>query len=335
MSSEKSKNADMAHVSLFPSPPWQLVNRHQTGPGASQEPPIRPPTPPGQTVYRMFGNLYNLDDAILRSLESQGVRRVYPQVDFAVISLLLMSSNIVCCIFSIVPLPNQTYNRKRELRKINFSILANYLDLLDIITRDPSSPKRTERLDNLAILFINMHHLVNEYRQHQARDLLREILSYQVSIASQTVEKAELYTTRANDLLRNAGQELIVPGQPSVTFNVPGVSTNCVDTVRSGLVELGPTLAPLLQTVLDETMGGDPACRRIQAAPGLGSSSRLPGNLLDHPGSQSSLDCFNSDGILDGVCGDDPADHVDPSLWQFLSECQLDDGASYPDHCPG
>ncbi|VDQ06432.1 unnamed protein product [Trichobilharzia regenti] len=128
------------------APPWQLINKL-----FSTDTPPRPPTPPGSTAYRMFGNFYNSEDAILRSLESQGVRRVYPQ----------------------------TYNRKRELKKINFSILANYLDLLDIITRDPSSPKRTEKLDHLAILFINMHHLVNEYRQHQARDLLREILKYQ------------------------------------------------------------------------------------------------------------------------------------------------------------
>ncbi|TPP64347.1 Mediator complex subunit 7 [Fasciola gigantica] len=345
MSTEKSKNNDTAHVSLFPSPPWQLVNRHQSASGASQETHIRPPTPPGQNVYRMFGNLYNLDDAILRSLESQGVRRVYPQ----------------------------TYNRKRELRKINFSILANYLDLLDIITRDPSSPKRTERLDNLAILFINMHHLVNEYRQHQARDLLREILSYQasndfssfsaslsnlmtilflfcfdtcmhsanfhrplfrlifqVSIASQTVSKAELYTTRADDLLRNAGHELLVPGQPSVTFSMPGVSTNCVDTVRSGLVELGPSLAPLLQTVLDETMGTDPTGRRMQPTSGVSSSSRLATNLLDHSGPSSALDCLTSDPFMDGMSADDPASHVDPSLWQFLSECQPD-YTSFPD----
>lgn len=301
MSTDKSKNNDTAHVSLFPAPPWQLVNRHQGGSGAPQETPIRPPTPPGQNVYRMFGNLYNLDDSILRSLESQGVRRVYPQ----------------------------TYNRKRELRKINFSILANYLDLLDIITRDPSSPKRTERLDNLAVLFINMHHLVNEYRQHQARDLLREILSYQVSIASQTVTKAELYTSRADDLLRNAGHELLVSGQPSVTFSMPGVSTNCIDTVRSGLVELGPTLAPLLQTVLDETMGADPAGRRMPSTSGV-APPRLATSLLDHSGPSSALDCLTSDPLMDTMGTDDPASHVDPSLWQFLSECQLDD-ASFPD----
>lgn len=74
----------------------------------------------------------------------------------------------------------QICSRKAELKKLNFSILANYLDLLDIITRDPSSLKRKEKLDHIGQLFINMHHLLNEYRPHQARDLLREMLTYQV-----------------------------------------------------------------------------------------------------------------------------------------------------------
>ncbi|KER29085.1 MED7 protein [Opisthorchis viverrini] len=281
---DKNKPSDSAHVSLFPSPPWQLVTKHHS---PSSESPVRPPTPPGTNVYRMFGNLYNLDDAILRSLESQGVRRVYPQ----------------------------TYNRKRELRKINFSILANYLDLLDIITRDPSSTKRTERLDNLAVLFINMHHLVNEYRQHQARDLLREILKYQVTVASQTVEKAEQYMTRADEILRNAGCDLVLPNQSSgLPTNVPStLPTNYIDTVRSGLSDLGPSLAPLLQTVLDETMGVDPTGRRGS----LPSTQRGGISLLEQRLCENSKPSSTEEYEL--------AEHLDPILWRFLTLSKLGD----------
>ncbi|CAL8072930.1 unnamed protein product [Calicophoron daubneyi] len=280
-SSEKSKSCDAAHVSLFPSPPFQLVNKHQSNAQGS-EPVVRPPTPPGSTVYRMFGNLYNADDAILRSLESQGVRRVYPQ----------------------------TYNRKRELRKLNFSILANYLDLLDIITRDPSSPKRTERLDNLAVLFINMHHLVNEYRQHQARDLLREILNYQVNIASETVEKAEQYFARADEILRNAGSDLTIPGHTSGSFSLPSISASCIDVVRAGLGEFGPALAPLLQTVLDETMGGESGLRRTQQRPAIVTTAPIVPPLSEH--SFGNLSESGQDS------GDFP-EHLDPALWSFLT----------------
>ncbi|KAF7255239.1 hypothetical protein EG68_07721 [Paragonimus skrjabini miyazakii] len=287
---DKSKSSDTPHVSLFPSPPWQLVNKHLPSPSVADV-PIRPPSPPGQNVYRMFGNLYNADDAILRSLESQGVRRVYPQV----------------------------YNRKRELRKINFSILANYLDLLDIITRDPSSPKRTERLDHLAVLFINMHHLVNEYRQHQARDLLREILKYQVTIASQTVEKADQYMLKADELLRNAGNDLVLPNQSSLPTNnscISALSTSCIEAVRSGLADLGPTLTPLLQTVLDETMGSESGqIRSLSTAQGLTS--------LQPPS-------FREDSVWAepvSVCDDLP-EHLDPVLWRFLLPSNKNDSDS-------
>ncbi|VDP61260.1 unnamed protein product [Schistosoma mattheei] len=271
--SEKSKTNLTSHVSLFPAPPWQLINKL-----FSTETPPRPPTPPGSTAYRMFGNFYNSEDAILRSLESQGVRRVYPQ----------------------------TYNRKRELRKINFSILANYLDLLDIITRDPSSCKRAEKLDHLAILFINMHHLVNEYRQHQARDLLREILKYQVNIGAETVEKAEQYLTRADEQLRIAANDLIVPGTPVSTSN----SFNLMDNLRNGLNDLGPELAPLLHTVLDETLVSNPVGRYLQ--PKQGSIS-LPNQSLEY----CSVNVNNPDDYR-------IPDHIDMALWDFLFQTKDD-----------
>ena len=47
----------------------------------------------------MFGNSFTADDQIIRSLEIQGFRRLY----------------------------RQNYDHKRELKKLNHSILANFL----------------------------------------------------------------------------------------------------------------------------------------------------------------------------------------------------------------
>ena len=55
----------------------------------------------------MFGVIFHADDAIIRPLESQGLRRLYPQ----------------------------SYDPKRELKKLNHSILVNFLDLLDILIK--------------------------------------------------------------------------------------------------------------------------------------------------------------------------------------------------------
>ena len=41
---------------------------------------------------------------------------------------------------------------------------VNFLDLLDVLIRAPESPKRAEKLEDINLLFINMHHLINEFR---------------------------------------------------------------------------------------------------------------------------------------------------------------------------
>lgn len=92
-----------------------------------------------QGPYTSFGVPCCQDDQILRPLESQNIRRLYPS----------------------------NYSHRTELKKLNFSVLANFLDLLDILIKNPGSEKRSETLRHISDIFINMHHLVNEYRPHQ------------------------------------------------------------------------------------------------------------------------------------------------------------------------
>ena len=101
----------------------------------------------------MFGNVFTAEDCIVASLESQGIRR------------LISSAKDV--------------DRKRELRKLNHSVLVNFLDLLDYLIKSPDSDKRVEKISDLNLLFIHMHHLINEFRPHQARETLRVLLHVQ------------------------------------------------------------------------------------------------------------------------------------------------------------
>merc|ERR1712083_1278337 len=107
------------------------------------------PPPPIQETYSMFGVTINNDDAIIQSLESQGIKRLYSAKDI---------------------------DRKKELRKLNHSILVNFLDLIDILIKCPESPKRDEKIEDTNLLFIHMHHLINEFRPHQARETLRVMM---------------------------------------------------------------------------------------------------------------------------------------------------------------
>jgi len=47
---------------------------------------------------------------------------------------------------------------------MNQSLLANFLDLLQILVTAPESEKRGEKIEDIQLIFINMHHLINEYR---------------------------------------------------------------------------------------------------------------------------------------------------------------------------
>jgi len=74
-----------------------------------------------QGHYTMFGVQYNTEDEIIQPLESQGIRRLYP-------------SN------------GSNFDRKSELKKLNHSILANFLDLLEILIRCPGHSDKNRKL---------------------------------------------------------------------------------------------------------------------------------------------------------------------------------------------
>ncbi|KAK4308221.1 hypothetical protein Pmani_020068 [Petrolisthes manimaculis] len=124
----------------------------------------------------MFGVPFNADDAIIRPLESQSIRRLYPQ----------------------------NFDHRRELKKLNHSILVNFLDLLDILIKCPDSTKRTDKIDDINILFINMHHLINEFRPHQARETVRVMLEMQKRQRHQVAERLERQEDEVSRLVREA-----------------------------------------------------------------------------------------------------------------------------------
>lgn len=124
----------------------------------------------------MFGNTFTADDMIVRPLESQGFRRLHPQ----------------------------SYDHKRELKKLNHSILANFLDLLDILIKTPDSPKRNEKLEDLNLLFIHMHHLINEFRPHQARETLRVMMELQKKKRLDIAEKFQVHLDKVNELIQRS-----------------------------------------------------------------------------------------------------------------------------------
>lgn len=120
-------------VSALPPPPMQYIKEYTDE--NIQEGLAPKPPPPIKDSYMMFGNQFQCDDLIIRPLESQGIERLHPM----------------------------QFDHKKELRKLNMSTLINFLDLLDILIRSPGSIKREEKLEDLKLLFVHVHHLINEY----------------------------------------------------------------------------------------------------------------------------------------------------------------------------
>lgn len=137
-------------TAAFPDPPKQFIQLYSDENVVSGSCPL-PPKPVTDGTYSMFGTQITSDDSIIRSLEAQGMRRLYPR----------------------------EFDHKRELKKMNHSILFNFVDLIDVLAKCPDTMKREEKCQDIHILFIQMHHLINELRPHQARETIRVTLEVQ------------------------------------------------------------------------------------------------------------------------------------------------------------
>ncbi len=159
----------------MPLPPLQYIKLY-TDENVRRGTAPSPPQPLTDS-YSMFGNVFTAEDCIVASLESQGIKRLYSAKDV---------------------------DRKRELKKLNHSVLMNFLDLLDYLIKSPESDKRAEKIADINLLFIHMHHLINEFRPHQARETLRVMLHVQKRKRLQLAEKFQGHLEKVQETIQEA-----------------------------------------------------------------------------------------------------------------------------------
>ncbi|VDQ07772.1 unnamed protein product [Trichobilharzia regenti] len=128
-----------------------------------------------------------------------------------------------------------------------------------------------------------------------------------VSVSAETVEKAEQYLARADEQLRIAANELTIP---STSVSSTSTSFNPMENLRNNLNEFGPELAPLLQTVFDETVASNPISRELQPKQ---ESLMPPDQPLDNLLTNVSI---SDDGQV--------SSHIDMALWEFLFQTKED-----------
>ncbi|XP_041024238.1 mediator of RNA polymerase II transcription subunit 7b isoform X2 [Juglans microcarpa x Juglans regia] len=115
-------------------------------------------------------------DDVLPSLEEQGVRQLYPKG------------------------PNIDF--KKELRSLNRELQLHILELADVLVERPSQYAR--RVEEISLIFKNIHHLLNSLRPHQARATLIHILELQIQRRKQAVEDIKRRREEAQKLLKES-----------------------------------------------------------------------------------------------------------------------------------
>uniref|UniRef100_A0A251VRD2 Mediator of RNA polymerase II transcription subunit 7 n=1 Tax=Helianthus annuus TaxID=4232 RepID=A0A251VRD2_HELAN len=136
--------------------------------------PNRPLLFKGPTNY--MAPLTLVTDDVLPSLEDQGVRQLYPKG------------------------PNVDF--KKELRSLNRELQLHILELADVLIERPSQYAR--RVEDISLIFKNLHHLLNSLRPHQARATLIHILELQIQRRKQAVEDIKRRREEAQRLLKEA-----------------------------------------------------------------------------------------------------------------------------------
>ncbi|GJP71947.1 hypothetical protein CLOP_g2732 [Closterium sp. NIES-67] len=140
-----------ATASTYPPPPPYYKLYANYDPDSGSGGPAPPPAITGE--YVSFGAPYNTEDR-LPSLEEQGVRQLFPS-----------AKNI---------------NTRAELKALGRELGLLVLELADVLVERPSQAGRC--VEDISLLFTNLHYLLNSLRPHQARATLAHMLKTQLEM---------------------------------------------------------------------------------------------------------------------------------------------------------
>ncbi|CAN6279398.1 unnamed protein product [Urochloa humidicola] len=159
----------MATSSAYPPPPplYRLYKDYEQDASSAPGPP-----PPIDGTYTIFGPECQINE-VLPSLESLDIHQLYPKglnIDF-----------------------------KKELRTVNRELQLHILELSDTLVERPSQCAR--RVEDISLIFQDLHHLLNSLRPHQARAALIHMLERQIQRRKQDIEDIKQRRDKAQKLL--------------------------------------------------------------------------------------------------------------------------------------
>lgn len=173
--------------SLYPPPPpyykyftaenlarfedWKAENSRDKPEDESILPPgelklLVPPPVPSGTHYRGYGNLWLFEEK-LPSLKDSGWKQLYADDDDTISSK----------------------KKIEELHKLMDSLLVNFLELVGVMSVNPS--EFHFKIEDLKLILININHLLNSYRPHQTRETLIMLLRKQIDSKRKDIVEIE------------------------------------------------------------------------------------------------------------------------------------------------
>jgi mediator of RNA polymerase II transcription subunit 7 len=98
-----------------------------------------------------------------------------------------------------------TLGRAFHLNKIARSIILSFLELVGILSTNPA--EYAGKIVHIKTLLLNAHHLINEYRPHQARESLILMMEKQIQTKRDEIEKVKSMKEKVDTLLAGLGKE--------------------------------------------------------------------------------------------------------------------------------
>ncbi|KAI1474837.1 MED7-domain-containing protein [Daldinia eschscholtzii] len=119
---------------------------------------LQPPLEPTEGAWRVFGDPYKLKDELPR-LEDTDIKPLFPNPEER-------------------DRDGKHFDRALILKRLAKSLLLNFLELTGLLATNPAAAE--VKTQDMRHLFLNFHHLINEYRPHQARESLISMMQAQL-----------------------------------------------------------------------------------------------------------------------------------------------------------
>lgn len=132
---------------------------------------------------------------VVRSLKEQNIEQLYPSPPTSPSAQPGSAQEVGT---------EWTLDRAVYLKKMAKSILLNFLELVGMLSVDPS--QYAQKTNDLTTLFINCHHLINEYRPHQARETLIMMMEEQLARKRKEIEDIRVMKAKVEALLDGSGK---------------------------------------------------------------------------------------------------------------------------------